>query len=192
MAFTKRGELENDTATLKQAVEAHNCVLTKWTKAGEPKDWATAKYNLGKALVALGERTQDGKLLEQALAAFRDALSTSGLVVEDEAEYQAGLGDAAAFLGKQERSTAYLQEAVTAYTSALAYYQNESSPKDKETADVLHKKLAEVEARVAQPQGGSSSPAPASEQSVPQPWYSRQPQLYVPFGKCVVFGSNSN
>ena len=120
LAFTRRGELENDTASLNQGVNAHSCALEELTQAD--REWADAKSNLGTALVALGNRTGDTKLLEQAL---------------------------------------------TAFDQALQYYKGHD--RLKEDADDVRTKILEVEGRLAQPQGGSSSPALASEPSPFQP-----------------------
>jgi tetratricopeptide (TPR) repeat protein len=72
LAYTKRGELENDTASLNQGVNAHRCALEELEKLtpDRPRRRADAKRNLGTALVALGNRTGDTKLLEQALTDF--------------------------------------------------------------------------------------------------------------------------
>ncbi|HEX2521823.1 MAG TPA: tetratricopeptide repeat protein [Terriglobia bacterium] len=148
LAYTKRGELENDTASLNQGVNAHRCALEELEKLtpDRPRRRADAKRNLGTALVALGNRTGDTKLLEQALTDFDQAL-----------QYYKGL--------------------------------------DKLNADDVRGKILEVEGRLAQPQGGSSSPAPASEPSPSQPATPDSPTCEFSQSPCedacLALGSNS-
>jgi tetratricopeptide (TPR) repeat protein len=150
LAYTKRGELENDTASLNQGVNAHRCALEELEKLtpDRPRRRADAKRNLGTALVALGNRTGDTKLLEQALTDFDQAL-----------QYYKGLD------------------------------------KLKEDADDVRGKILEVEGRLAQPQGGSSSPAPASEPSPSQPATPDSPTCEFSQSPCedacLALGSNS-
>jgi hypothetical protein len=48
--------------------------LREWTRERVPLDWATAQNNLGSALEKLGERESGTVKLEEAVAAYRDAL----------------------------------------------------------------------------------------------------------------------
>ena len=77
--------------------------------------------NLGNALRTLGERESGTARLEEAVAAFREALKewTRERVPLDWAMTQNNLGDALQTLGERESGTARLDEAVAAYREAL-------------------------------------------------------------------------
>src|ERR1700736_3836659 len=89
--------------------------------ARAPLDWAWTQNNLGTALGALGERESGTARLEEAVAAFRDALRerTRARVPLDWAETQTNLGNALRLLGERESGTARLEEAVAAFRDAL-------------------------------------------------------------------------
>src|SRR4029077_6405299 len=80
-------------------------------------DRARMQTNLGNALAMLGERESGPTKLEDALAAFREALKvqTRERVPRDWAKTQASLGNALYTLGVRESSTAKFEEAVAAY-----------------------------------------------------------------------------
>ena len=77
--------------------------------------------NLGNALWTLGERESGTARLEEAVAAYRDALKewTRERVPLDWAMTQNNLGIALWTLGERESGTARLEEAVAAYRDAL-------------------------------------------------------------------------
>ena len=95
-----------------------------------PLDWATTQNNLGNALETLGERESGTARLEQAVAAYRDALQerTRERVPLDWAMTQNNLGTALRTLGERESGTARLEEAVTAYRDALKEQTRERVP----------------------------------------------------------------
>ena len=76
---------------------------------------------LGAALVTLGERESGTERLEQAVAAFTEALKerTRARAPLDWAATQSNLGAALAILGRRESGTERLEQAVAAYTEAL-------------------------------------------------------------------------
>jgi tetratricopeptide (TPR) repeat protein len=167
MVLTKIGELESDPARLRQAVDAHNCALVEWTKAGRSPQAAEAKYNLGKALVALGNITGDASMLEEAVTAFRDASDVPNLAPEDQAENQTGLGDAAFSLGERTSNVAYLEGGDRVSQCFAILSQRQGSLKDE--ADALQKTLDDVESLLTQQQGdGSASLANASKRTAAQ------------------------
>ena len=86
-----------------------------------PLDWAGAQNNLGFALKWFGERENDTAKLEEAVAAFREALKERSRerVPIDWATTQHNLGVALFALGGRERGTATLEEAVAAFREAL-------------------------------------------------------------------------
>src|SRR5262249_51968253 len=80
------------------------------------------RNNFGNALTRLGERESGTARLEEAVAAYREALTerTRERVPLDWAMTQNNLGNALSALGERENDTARLEEAVAAYRSALA------------------------------------------------------------------------
>jgi exonuclease VII small subunit len=77
--------------------------------------------NLGSALLALGEHERGTALLEQAVAAYREALQeiTRARVPLQWAATQMSLGTGLAILGERESGTVRLEEAVSAYREAF-------------------------------------------------------------------------
>src|SRR5262249_33699850 len=84
----------------------------------------------GRALATLGERESGTARLEQAVAAFRDALEerTRERVPLDWAMTQNNLGRALATLGERESGTARLEQAVAAFRDALKEHIRERVP----------------------------------------------------------------
>jgi len=78
----------------------------------------------------LGERESGTARLEEAVAAYREALKerTRKRVPLDWARTQSNLGNALETLGERESSTARLEEAVAAYREALKEYTRERVP----------------------------------------------------------------
>jgi tetratricopeptide (TPR) repeat protein len=92
--------------------------------------WSDIQFVLGNALLTFGEQTGTNKPLEEAVAAYRDALKerTRERVPLDWAMTQNNLGNALWTLGERESGTARLEEAVTAYRDALKEYTRERVP----------------------------------------------------------------
>ena len=84
------------------------------------------------ALATLGEREPGTERLEQALAAFTEALKerTRERVPLDWATTQSNLGAALVSLGERESGTERLEQAVAAYTEALKERTRERVPLD--------------------------------------------------------------
>jgi exonuclease VII small subunit len=77
--------------------------------------------NLGNALERFGERESGTARLEEAVAAYREALQeyTRARAPLDWAMIQMNLGNALERFGERESGTARLEEAVSAYREAL-------------------------------------------------------------------------
>ena len=88
--------------------------------------------NLGAALATLGERESGTARLEEAVAAYREALkeNTRERVPLEWAMTQMNLGNALKRLGERESGTARLEEAVAAYREALQELTRERVPLD--------------------------------------------------------------
>jgi tetratricopeptide (TPR) repeat protein len=94
--------------------------------------WATTQNYLGRALSTLGVRETGTARLEEAMAAFRDALKerTRERMPLDWAQTQNNLGNALEALGARETGTARFEEAVAAYQEALKELTRERVPLD--------------------------------------------------------------
>src|SRR5262249_18246378 len=88
--------------------------------------------NLGAALQALGARESGTARLEEAVAAFRNALAEypHDRVPLQWAMTQMNLGNALQRLGERESGTTRLEEAVAAYRNALVEYTRDRVPLD--------------------------------------------------------------
>jgi tetratricopeptide (TPR) repeat protein len=104
--------------------------LQENTRERVPLQWAKIQMNLGAALGVLGEREGGTARLEEAVAAFREALQefTRARVPLYWAMTQVNLGNALARLGERESGTARLEEAVAAYREALQENTRERVP----------------------------------------------------------------
>ena len=100
------------------AINLARLVLSRASSADQR---GTAGNDLGIALWTLGEREKEVERLDQAVAAFTEALKevTRGKVPMDWAMAQMNLGNALATLGERETGTERLDQAVVAYTEAL-------------------------------------------------------------------------
>ena len=88
--------------------------------------------NLGNALWALGERHNGTARLEEAVAAYRAALTemTHDRLPREWAQTEMTLGTVLWALGSRESGTARLEEAVTAFESALEEWTRDRTPLD--------------------------------------------------------------
>ncbi|HMA75402.1 MAG TPA: tetratricopeptide repeat protein [Xanthobacteraceae bacterium] len=104
--------------------------LLDYASSGDER--GSASDGLGTALATLGERESGTARLEEAVAAYRDALTeyTRERVPLDWAMTQNNLGGALSALGARESGTTRLEEAVAAYRDALKEYTRERVPLD--------------------------------------------------------------
>jgi tetratricopeptide (TPR) repeat protein len=81
--------------------------------------------NLGVALARLGERESGTGKLEEAVAAYREALKewTRERVPLDWATAQVNLGNALAVLAKRQKSSASMEEALACMRNAVEVYR---------------------------------------------------------------------
>ena len=100
--------------------------------AVEGERYASLQMALGTALLVLGERESGTERLEQAVAAFTEALKerTRARVPLNWAATQNNLGAALAALGERESGTGRLEQAVAAFTEALKEYTRARVPLD--------------------------------------------------------------
>jgi tetratricopeptide (TPR) repeat protein len=101
-------------------------------RANGPDDRGTVLNDLGTALATLGEREAGTTRLEQAVAAFRAALTErrQDRAPLDWAMTQNNLGAAVQTLGAREAGTERLEQAVKAYRAALTEHRQDRVPLD--------------------------------------------------------------
>ena len=101
-------------------------------RAGDSDETGAALNDLGTALATLGERDSGTERLEQAVAAYQQALKerTRDRVPLDWAATQNNLGNALQALGARDSGTDRLEQAVAAYQQALKEYTRDRVPLD--------------------------------------------------------------
>jgi tetratricopeptide (TPR) repeat protein len=70
----KQGREFGDNAALAEAIDIYRQCLALAPRSERPLDWTMTQNNLGNALQALGERESGTTRLEEAVAAYHDAL----------------------------------------------------------------------------------------------------------------------
>jgi tetratricopeptide (TPR) repeat protein len=120
-ALLKQGfEFGDDTAAL-SAIARCRALVELLPRNASPRDWARAQNNLGFALFRVGARESGTARLEQAVAAYHEALQefTRERVPLLWAMTQKNLGLALIELGGRESGRARLEEAVAVLQEAL-------------------------------------------------------------------------
>ena len=127
--FYKEGRDKGINFSLAVAIALSRRMLETAKNADEA---GTARNNLGTALATLGARESGTKRLEEAVTAYRAALTerTQDRVPLDWAMTQNNLGNVLATLGARESGTKRLEEAVAAYRAALTEYTQDRVPLD--------------------------------------------------------------
>jgi len=117
-AFREATRLSED-AREKQA--ASRAGLSGDLRERDPNGWASAKYNVGIRLLALGGNELTAERLEEAIAAFHAVLEIRSRESDPQgwADAQYNLGLALYKLGRRESGTTRLDEAVKAFRAAL-------------------------------------------------------------------------
>src|ERR1019366_4354523 len=117
----RQGYKFGDNEAARSATERYRNLAELRSRNALPLDWAVTQNNLGNALATLGERESGTARLEEAVAAFREALQelTRALVPLDWARTRMNLGTALLSLGERANGTARLEEAVAAFREAL-------------------------------------------------------------------------
>lgn len=138
VALKTRGEQDNGTDRLEQAVATHKAALLERTRDRVPLDWALTQMNLGNALQTLGSRESGTARLGQAVAAYKAALTeiARDQVPLDWAAAQMNMGIALQTLGERENSSAQLHDAIRAHEDALSEYARNREPLNCATAQM--------------------------------------------------------
>ena len=108
-----------DNDALRSAIERRMRLDQLIPSERMPHEWIVNLVGLGDALTTLGARAGDTARLDEAITAYRKALTAPGSVQPDWAVTQARLGDALTTLGARTGDTVRLEEAVVAYRAAL-------------------------------------------------------------------------
>ena len=129
-ALYQQGDEFGDNGALLSAIERRKRLVELTPREREPLDWANAQNNLGLALQTFGERETGTAKLEEAAAAFREALKewTRERVPDPWASAQNNLGIALQTLGGRETGTAKLEEGTAAFREALKEWTRERKP----------------------------------------------------------------
>jgi tetratricopeptide (TPR) repeat protein len=149
VALYQQGDEFGDNGALLLAIERFRR-LAALTPRVRVLDWAAIQNNLGNALATLGERESGTTKLQEAVAAYREALKefTRERLPLRWAMTQNNLGAALGTLGERESDAAKLEETVAAYREALKEFTRERAPLDwAMTQNNLGVTLAAVGAR---------------------------------------------
>ncbi len=127
------GKVEEDEASLDEAIAAFELALQEWTQHRSPYDWAMVNSNLGNALTDLGTMQDDRAKVEAGIAAYGRALEewTRERVPLQWATVQNNIGATYATLGRGldgEDSLAALRKAVEAYGLCLEERTQDRDP----------------------------------------------------------------
>ena len=129
-ALFLQGDEFGDNAAFLSAIEQRKRLVELTNRERVPLEWAMTQHNLGTALLRLGRRESGTTKLEEAVAAFREALQehTRERVPLKWAMTQNNLGLALLSLGQRESGTAKFEEAVAVYREALKEWTRERVP----------------------------------------------------------------
>jgi tetratricopeptide (TPR) repeat protein len=133
-AFYKHGYERFSTPALEESVNTWRLVLAGYPRERAPLEWAEFQNNLGLALfymgIQLNDRESTSKCLEEAVAAFREALveRTREQAPLDWAATQDNLGMALYRLGRLDDGTVYLEKAAAAFRDALTVRTRSQTP----------------------------------------------------------------
>lgn len=129
-ATADAGEYSGDNDALREAIRLYG----EATALSEPrsKNWAAIQNGMGNALVVLGQRQGDDQTLQDAAAAFQDALAVASF--EDDprtwAGMQSNLGVVLMELGMRDQEIDLLVASRDAFAAALDGFDRETVPLD--------------------------------------------------------------
>ncbi len=131
-ALGSYGSDKGDRQKLLQAIDVYREVLKRYTREGNPLNWAKTQRRLGETLSLLGWRESGTEHLEEAIEAYKAVLTvqTREQMPLEWAGIQCRLGNTLTILGRRESGTARLTEAVKAFQAALTVQRREQVPID--------------------------------------------------------------
>ena len=149
-ALGDQGREFGDNEALLEAIDLYRLALTFAPRERAPLQWALMQTNLSNALSTLGERESGTARLEEAVAAYDEALQAvadfdevlQAVAPKDKAKewtrdrvkwvatMQMNRGVALRTLGERESGTARLEQAVVAYDEALKEQTRDRVPLD--------------------------------------------------------------
>jgi tetratricopeptide (TPR) repeat protein len=129
-ALYQQGDELGDNEALLSALDRCKRLVELLPRERVPLEWAMIQNNLGTALRLLGEREGGTAKLEEAVAAYRDALkeATRERVPLEWAMIQNNLAAALLRLGERQGEPAKLEQAVAAYSEALTEWTRDRVP----------------------------------------------------------------
>jgi tetratricopeptide (TPR) repeat protein len=134
-ALLRLAERDSGTARLEEAVATYHLALEELGRNRDPLGplpllWAGMQNNLGVALLWLGQSEDETAQFEDAIAAFRAALTVRRRDREprDWAATQDNLGTALLWLGQSEHETAQFEDAIAAFRAALTVRRRDRMP----------------------------------------------------------------
>lgn len=118
--------------TLIHTIELYLQTLSQIKRPCLPEAWASRQYHLGNALSVLGEKKPETLHLENAIAAYGEALKeyTLDRKPSEWAMTQNNLGNALSILGGRTHNTQHLEEAVAVYRAVLQQRKRNPVPFD--------------------------------------------------------------
>jgi hypothetical protein len=124
----KLGDQAGETAAIDIAVVEFR-KLADYFRSRDLRRWAATQDRLGNALLRLGERTNRGELLQQALSAYAEALKVT---TRQDAPHEWAIvkndsGNALLRIGEREPETTRIEEAMAAYRDALSVLDPDTS-----------------------------------------------------------------
>ncbi|MFV0295948.1 MAG: hypothetical protein ACK5JT_07485 [Hyphomicrobiaceae bacterium] len=122
---------QGSVALLDEAAGAYRKALEMIDAEAEPERWAEAQFNLGLALLGLGEQSNEATHLEEAVSAFKKAIDSMPRIRVPQrwALAQMNLGNALAALGERGApNRSHLLQAIEAYRAALEEMVRERDP----------------------------------------------------------------
>lgn len=128
-ALERQGEELGDEPALKEAAAAYRASLAM---AQTPKDAAKSLNNLGNTLQSIGEHERGTARLEEAEAAFREAIKQSPR--ESDPVLWAGrennIASALVDIGKHKNDSALIEQGAAGFREILKIYTQKSQPDD--------------------------------------------------------------
>jgi uncharacterized caspase-like protein len=129
-ALADLGGYKGDNEALRRSIDTYADALELANEGSD--DWANIRNATGNAWSTLGQRQSAADALEQAVAAYEDALTvkTRDHDAHDWAGTTGNLAVALMYIGQRERGTEKLDRAKQAFTEALQAMDREASPLD--------------------------------------------------------------
>ena len=130
-AFVELGRQVDDVANIEQANFIYDLIITPELREADPRLWAVARNNHGLVLLTLSNKTIGENYLQQALAAFTEALEVTTLDEWpfDWASTKSNFGIALLELGDRRNIPGPYETAAEHFNDALKVFDRRRSPR---------------------------------------------------------------